>query len=163
MRNISAIAFAATFVLTCMPASANETCPLNRAVYTSKADADFVMTFQEHAKEMHGVVIEIAHKDMSGEHRIADLYLTQSIGYAVPYVVGRSPVIQSTPGSQPLGSRFVALNADFSEASLGGPEATAPYAIVMPSLATQFHIHTKNDGSQPKIPEGAWIRSACRQ
>lgn len=162
MRILAALALTAA-ALASAPVAAAETCPLGRAVYTSKTDGEYHMSFRPGGRTMPGVVAAITRKGWAGSHRLVDLAFTYSNGYSVLYATGSSPAVEASPGETPLGGRVVALNADFSEAGLESPEAAAPLAIIIPDIGSQLYNATKHDPQRrTSIPEGAWILSACR-
>jgi len=162
MQFLPALAFTAA-ALASAPVAASDACPLGRAVYTAKADAEYEMRFRAGGDTMPGVIAAITRKGWAGSHRLVDLGFTYSNGYSVLYATGSSPAMETSPGETPLGSRAIALNVDFSEAGIEGPEKPAPFAIILPDIGSQIFNATKHDPQRrTSIPEGAWILSACR-
>ncbi|MBX3487847.1 hypothetical protein [Parvibaculum sp.] len=145
------------------PASAQESCPLSRAVYSSAEAPTFAMTFRADSDSETGTVAAIAERGRILSRHLVDLRFTHSLGYSVAYTVGSSPMIEASPGEEPLGGRIVALTRDFRDVGIGAAGTAAPYAIVIPDIGSQLYNATKHDPDrQTSIPEGAWILSGCR-
>lgn len=140
MRILPALALAAiaaAVALASGPASAQEACPIERAVYEAKDAPEYRMEFKADPSihNMLGLMAQVGRDNGPVEAQMI-------------FTAGNRSPWTATPGGAVL-----ALNSDFSAAGLPRAGGEAPYAIILGDLW----------GAAPDgLPHSAWILSECR-
>ncbi|MCW5728160.1 hypothetical protein [Parvibaculum sp.] len=149
MKNLSsALALAAALA---SPASAAETCPIERAIYTVEHRPGYTLTFEADKSDWNQLGYVAVLKNSKG--KIADI----SFGWGNGGWVG-----WSAPSIEQGGLTYI-FNEDFSWSEIG---PAAPHAIILADLYWTEEGGTRGpDGEwtlSPRGPFGAWILATCR-
>ncbi|MCW5728161.1 hypothetical protein [Parvibaculum sp.] len=179
---IAAAALALTAALASGPASAAETCPMQRAIYTLKDAPDYQLEFRfdtEMAEVARTASPTIYYDVVATMRHRSGLDIAEFMFYSpsssgsktqTAAVTSSRYIVEKREGlptmTFPTAFPLIGLTKDFSTDGVRYSDSAAPPALIVPGVAHALTFATAFADPDHEVvnrmPEGAWVLSGCR-